>query len=382
MSRTRHNDAGPARPKEGAIGVGFVGSGSVLWAYLQMLDRLVARGLAEEGPICARRTQVWPSILRRRPQAHLVSDPLAVMDSDVEVVVILTPPESHAALATVALERGKHVLVEKPIASNRSEAQEVVSCAAERGRWLMAAPFVQLSPSLRELWTELHRGTIGAVHSARGLYGNSGSSWARWYHESGVGPLGDVGIYNLKTLTALLGPVREVFAAEAVAIAPRLVRGSRIDDPDPDVVHAVLRHESGALSSVVASHAIQRYRRPAIELYGTKGTANLLGDDWAPRGLEIWQNDPGRWAMVEPIDETWLWTDGLHELVASIRNDSPPLQNLQQDLHLLDILQAAHRSAQDNRTVSVGSSHPELDLTLPPSSLSVHDRTRPAEEQC
>ena len=54
------------------VRVGFVGAGSVLWAYLQVLDRLVPRGLASEGPICARRREAWPDVLRRRPGAQLV----------------------------------------------------------------------------------------------------------------------------------------------------------------------------------------------------------------------------------------------------------------------------------------------------------------------
>jgi predicted dehydrogenase len=366
---------------QGGVKVGFIGAGSVLWAYLQLLDRLVVRGLAQEGPICEPRADAWPGIIRARPHAQLVPHPEAVLTSDVEVVVVITPPGTHALYAKAAVEHGKHVLVEKPMASDRSEAEELVLFAAERRRWVVAAPFVHLSPSFRELWTAVREGAIGTIHSARALYGNSGSSWARWYHESGVGPLGDVGIYNIKSLTALLGPVREVVAREGVAVSPRIVEGTRIDNPDPDYQHVILRHAGGALSSIVASHAIQRYRRPAIELYGTEGTANLLGDDWAPSGLEIWRNESGRWETTEPVDETWLWTDGLRELVVAIHSDRPPLQELYQDLHVLDILHAARRSAQENRTISVQSGFPELDLTLSRPTVVVHDRTRPAEEQ-
>ena len=67
---------------------------------------------------------------------------------------------------------------------------------------------------------------IGRVHSARGLYGNAGSPWAAWYHRGGVGPLAETGIYNLKSLTALLGPVAEVLAAEAIAVPHREAGGT------------------------------------------------------------------------------------------------------------------------------------------------------------
>ena len=365
------------------VRVGVIGAGSVLWAYLQVLDRLVPRGLAAEGPVCARRRETWETILRRRPGANLVADPLDVVRADVDVVVVITPPMSHAALARLALEHGKHVVIEKPIAMSRAEAEPLVELATAQGLHLLAAPFVQLAPTFRLLWTELHRGSIGEVHSARGLYGNAGSPWAEWYNSAGVGPLAENGIYNLKSLTALLGPVVAVRATQATAVRVREGRESVNDDPDPDVCHAILCHEEGALSSIVASQAIQRYRRPGLELYGTEGTANLLGDDWDPRGVEIWRNAAARWEEYEPVDGTWLWADGLRECVAAVAEGRAPLQELDQDLHLLDVIDAARESARTRASVAVESRFPELDLTLePPSDLHhVHDHTRPLDEQ-
>jgi predicted dehydrogenase len=353
--------------------VGFVGAGSVLWAYLQVLDRLVPRGLALEGPICARRRETWASVLSRRPGAQLVADPLEVVRS-ADVIVVITPPARHAELAQLALEHGKHVVVEKPLALSRPEAEPLVELARARDVHLLAAPFVQLSPTFRVLWTEVHRGAIGQIHSARGLYGNAGSPWAAWYHSGGVGPLAEAGIYNLKSLTSLIGPVIAVRATETRAVPDR---------EDPDVCHAILCHEGGALSSVVASQAIQRYRRPGLELYGTEGTANLLGDDWDPRGIELWRNETSRWEEHEAIDPTWLWADGLRECIAAVHEERPPLQELEQDLHVLDVIEAARESTRTRASVAVGSRFPELDLTLePPSELQhVHDHTRPPDEQ-
>ena len=77
----------------GIVEVGFVGAGNVLPAYLQVLDRLVARGHAREGLVCARRREAWPGLLARRPGLRLVGDARAVLESDAGVVVVLTPPE-------------------------------------------------------------------------------------------------------------------------------------------------------------------------------------------------------------------------------------------------------------------------------------------------
>ena len=121
------------------------------------------------------------------------------------MVVVITPPDTHAGFARDALEHGKHVVCEKPVGMHRDEAEAVFELAAGSGLHVLAAPFVHLSPTFRELWTRVNRGEIGSVHSARAMYGNAGVTWSSWYHEAGVGPLAELGVYNLKSLTSLLG---------------------------------------------------------------------------------------------------------------------------------------------------------------------------------
>jgi len=380
----------PRRPvgpgaRQDPVRVGIIGAGSVLWPYLRVLDSLVVRGLCAQGPICARRRDTWQTLQARRPGIRLVLSPDDVAGSDADIVLVITPPDSHLELTRLALEHGKHVVVEKPLASTRAGAEAIARLATGKGLHLLVAPFVQLAPTFRALWGRIHDGAIGAVHSARGLYGNAGSRTI-WHHKSGVGPLAEKGIYNLKSLTALLGPAVEVLAAEMTAVKPRMVGEVEITDPDPDVSHIILRHGSGALSSIVSSDAIQRYRRPAIELYGTEGTANLLGDDWDPRGFEIWRNQAGRWEEYEPIEGTWSWADGLREAVTALRDGRPPLAELTQDLHILEIIDAARRAAKERVAVPITSRFRPLDLRpgdlhVPHARHQLHDHTRPEDEQ-
>src|SRR5437867_2218102 len=92
------------------VTVGIIGAGNVIWAYFQVLDRLIPRGLAQLGPVCARRKETWRDLENRRPGITLVTDPGEVLRSEVDVVLIITPPESHSELTRSALERGKHVV--------------------------------------------------------------------------------------------------------------------------------------------------------------------------------------------------------------------------------------------------------------------------------
>ena len=363
--------------------VGIIGAGNVLSAYFQVLDRLIPRGLARCGPVCSRRRGNWEDLKSRRPGIELVADPSEVLRSDVDVVLIITPPESHATLVRLALEHGKHVVVEKPAAATRCEAQQPAQLAQERRLHLMCAPFVQLAPTFRALCSRISDGEIGKVHSARALYGNAGSTWAHWYHDGTVGPLAEVGIYNLKSVTAVLGPVIEVQAAETLAVKEREIRGAAVGTTGADVSHLLLRHQDGAISSLVSRHCIQRYRRPALEFYGTDGTANLLGDDWDPRGFEIWHNDAGCWEEFEPIDPTWLWADGLAEMVNALQEDRPPLHNLDHDIHLLEVIEGSGKAAAEKRAVAVQSRFQPLDLRLEERQdrHHLHDHTRPPDEQ-
>jgi predicted dehydrogenase len=366
------------------VRVGLIGAGNVLWAYLSALDRLIPKGRASLGAVCARRMERWGELRNRRPGIQLTADANELLRSDVDLVVILTPPESHAELVRRALEMGKSVLVEKPLAMTRAEGEALAELAHRRDLHLIAAPFVHLAPTFRAFWEQIRDGAIGRPHSARGLYGNAGSTWASWYHQGSVGPLAEVGVYNLKSLTLLLGPAVEILAAEYTAIQPRFVGANEIVDPGHDVSHILLRHESGALSSVVSSHAIQRYRRPALEIYGAEGTANLLGDDWDPRGFEIWRNNSGCWEEYEPVEGTWSWTDGLTETVTALFDGRRPLAEITHDLHLLEVIEAAAASAKEGRWAPITSRFCDYDLRLGEQRRDLHhlhDHTRPPDEQ-
>jgi predicted dehydrogenase len=365
------------------VTVGIIGAGNVIWAYFQVLDRLIPRGLAKLGPVCARRRETWNHLQSRRPGIKLVADAAEVLQPEVDVVLIITPPESHSALTQMALDHGKNVVVEKPAANTASEAQRLSDLARKRGLLLMCAPFVQLAPTFRALWTRIRNGAIGKLHSARGLYGNAGSTWAPWYHDGSIGPLAEVGIYNLKSLTAVLGPVIEIHAAESTALTHRDICNKAVPTPGSDVSHVLLRHQDGALSSLISSHCIQRYRRAALEFYGTEGTANLLGDDWDPQGFEIWRNSAACWEEFEAIDPTWLWADGLAEMVNALREKRSPLHNLEHDVHLLEIIEAGARAAREKRAVAVESRFSPLNLQLQEQQdrHHLHDHTRPINEQ-
>jgi predicted dehydrogenase len=369
------------RARKGSIAVGLIGAGSASRAYLRTLGALVASGAAVEGPVCDRRAKSRKELVRRRPGTHVVATDEEVLESDVDLVVLTTAPDTHARLTRQSLEAGKHVVVEKPFAPNPDEGQRLAELARASGLLLAVAPFVTLSPAFTMLSSWVRDGLLGDIHSARAMYGNPGSTWAPWYHRSGVGPLGDLAIYNLTSLTGLLGPVSQARCLESRSTMDREVLAGA--EPDPDVVHLLLTHAGGAVSSVMASHAVWAYRRPAIELYGSEGTANLLGDDWDPAGIEVYRHDWAHWREYESPDRTWNWTDGLRAAVDALRSGDWDRFSTDHSVHVLDLIAACRRSAAGGGIpVDVSSRFEPLRApAIEAAAVHVHDRTRSPREQ-
>lgn len=154
------------------VSFGFIGAGNVLWAYLQALGCLSTSGEAVLGGICARNRRHWTTIHAHRPDAALFCQPSALLAADIDIVVIIIPPDSHATLAREALTKGEHVLVKTPLAESIGDARAVIAIACRRRVLLVAASFVHLSPTFVFLRQQLAQGTIGEIPSARGHYSN------------------------------------------------------------------------------------------------------------------------------------------------------------------------------------------------------------------
>lgn len=364
-----------ARP----IRLGLIGCGNVLSAYRASIDKLRLRGLAEIALACGREGQ------RERARLELgterfVTDARQVIESPgVDLVLILASMREHVRLAQAALEAGKHVLVEKPFATSLEEAASLVALAKRSSGLLICAPFTILSPTFRTMSLRLRRGDIGKPCSARARYGWSGPSWSEWFYKPGGGCLFDLGVYCLTSLTGLLGPAKRVMAMTGVAIPEREINGRTIRVEAEDNAQVVLDFGEGALGVVTSGFTMQQYRSPALEVFGTTGTIQMLGDDWDPDGYELWQNSVGAWQLFKETDPDWSWTDGLRHLVECIRNRERPLVTPEHAYHVLEIMIKAQQSGREGRAMALESLFAPPVFAEPaaqePAHL-VHDRTR------
>jgi len=362
--------------KEDPLRIGVIGCGSVLEQYAAEAARL--RGLAEIVLACGRPRQREAAealgIRRFTTEAEEV-----VSSADVDIVVILTSPPSHGPLARAALEAGKHVLVEKPMAATLGEARDLVALAAKSRGLLLPAPFTILSPTFQTIARRVRRGDIGRPVSARARYGWAGPWWGAWFYRPGGGPLIDLAVYNVTSLTGILGPARRVMAMTGIAIPQREVSGERVQVEVEDNAQVLIEFQGGALAAVTSGFTIQQYRGPPLEIYGLEGTVQMLGDDWDPDGYELWQNQAGAWQLFKETAPDWPWTDGLRHLVECVKIGARPLVTPEHAFHVLEIMLEAQASAREGRAKAIASSFTPPEFPEPAAAEAahlIHDRTR------
>ncbi|MBN8248279.1 MAG: Gfo/Idh/MocA family oxidoreductase [Verrucomicrobia bacterium] len=371
--------AAPATPPPVRIGV--IGCGNVMGAYRMTLDRLRTRGWATVSVACGRPAQRDEAIAALRPERFTTEASEVLQAPDVDLVVILTPMPTHAALVRGALEAGRHVLVEKPLATSLAEAQDLASLAAKSPGHLVCAPFTWLSPTFRTLAAHLQRGDIGRPTLARARYGWSGPWWNEWFYRPGGGCLLDLGVYCVTSLVGLLGPVRRVSAMTGVAQTTRAVGGREIRVEAEDTAQVLLDFGDACFGVVTTGFTLQKYRSPALEVYGTGGTIQLLGDDWDPEGYELWQNAAGCWQCFGESEPDWPWTDGLRHLVESVRDGTAPAPGPEVAVHVLEVLLQAQEASRTGRTLDLQTRFTRPDWTTSAlvnaeAAHRQHDRTR------
>jgi predicted dehydrogenase len=216
-------------------------------------------------------------------EEHAVDWRSVLERDDVDIVDICTPGFLHAEIAIAALEAGKHVLCEKPLANDTGEAERMVAAAeAARGRGQVAAlgHTYRRVAALAQARRLVADGRLGRILQARATYlqdwlvdENAPMTWRLRRETAGSGALGDIGSHAIDQIQFLTG-------SRATAVRGRLTTATTQrpgpDGPEPvtvdDAAWATLELEGGAIASIEASRlACGRKNQLAVELYGTEG---------------------------------------------------------------------------------------------------------------
>ncbi len=300
-----------------SLGIGVIGCGSVFAGpYATMIDALLSRGRVHVSAVYDLDERKRRAAATRYDVDPGLPGPAAVIaDDDVDVVLVLTSMNEHGALAREALEAGKHVLVEKPMATSLSEAGELVELSRRAPGLLVCAPHIVLSPTFRAVHEAARSGAAGRLLSARARYGWAGPWWSDWFYRSGGGALFDLGVYNVTSLCALFGPAQRVTAMVGVAIPERTVDGRMIRVEAEDNAHVL---------------------------------------------LDFGRNDEGAWRVHPESEPHWQWTVGLRHLVDCVETGRPTITRPEHAYHALEIMLAAQAAGRDGVARTIESDFPEL----------------------
>jgi predicted dehydrogenase len=360
--------------------VGAIGCGDVLRAYVEHLEALQGRGVAELTAACETKKGPSGSVIPECYAERVEADPESVIWSKkTELVLILGPMQEHGTMAKEALMAGKHVLVEKPMGATLAEAAELVEMAKTSKGYLICPPSVILSPTYQAISKHIADGDIGRILTARARYGWSDGWWGHWFFRGAEGVIKDLAVYNITSLTGLMGSVRRVMAMTGVALPDREVGGQHIRADAIDNVQLLMDFGESVFAVVTSGFTIEKYRSPALEIYGSDGTIQMLGDDWAPQGYELWQNRVGAWQVYPETDPQWRWTEGLGHAIQCIRRGEHPTISPQHAYHVLEIMVRAEDSGREGQAIHIESQFMPPEFGRPQmegTSHYVHDPGR------
>lgn len=212
----------------------------------------------------------------------------ALVASEAEAVIISTPPDTHEAIAAAALQAGKHVIVEKPMASSVAACARMIALARARGRVLTVGFNHRYFPAIKALRDAVTSGTIGTLSHVKGYAGHAGlaefkSAWMYDKDVMGGGALLDNGIHMIDLVQHVMGPVRQVYG-KALDKTWEL---DRVEDNG----YAILTGDDGVIGTLGASWTEWKGYHFFLEAYGTRGMARA---SYAPMmSLIVTMDRPG-----------------------------------------------------------------------------------------
>jgi len=284
-------------------------------------------------------------------------------DDAIEVVVNLTVPQVHTEVTAQALDAGKHVWTEKPLALTGSDGRELLDVAAGRGLRLGCAPDTFLGGGLQTALRIVGSGRIGTPRSAFANFQYGGPNlWhpnPDFLFQQGGGPLLDMGPYYLTALVQVFGPAVRVSAQAIMGTAQRVIRkgpraGEAFPVEVPTHVAALYEFADGGVADVILSFDTP-IRRVALEVAGTAGALRLPDPNEFTGDCELFAPD-GTSEVVEPSASGGPGRGtGVVDLVRSLRAGVPERASGGLAYHVLDMMLATEEAARAGRPVAITS---------------------------
>lgn len=209
-------------------------------------------------------------------------------DPNINVVLNLTTPQSHAEICLAALKAGKHAYTEKPLAINLEDGRELVEFGKSKNLLVGSAPDTFLGGRLQTARKLIDDGWIGEPIAAVAFCAFHGHEvWhpdPDFLYQEGAGPMFDMGVYYMTALISLLGPVSRVignakkyFDERTITSQPKY--GEKIVVGTDTHITGVMEFKNNVTATIMMSFDVWDPFLPRIEIYGKEGTLYMHDDD-------------------------------------------------------------------------------------------------------
>jgi predicted dehydrogenase len=344
------------------IGIGIIGSGGIaqgahLPAYKALADEDV-RVIA----VADVRRETAEQAAKKFEVPHLYEDYRELLKrDDIDAVSVCTPNFMHKQPTIDALEAGKHVLVEKPLAINAAEGRQMVAAARRTGKKLQAGLNNRFGSGPQALKRFIEAGELGDVYYARSqaLRRRGIPSWGVFTQKDkqGGGPLIDIGVHILDLTLWLMGHPKPVAASgqtytkfgKREGVLGLMGQWDTKSFTVEDFGVGFVRFENGATLTLETSFAANLEKEIFnCELFGTEGGCSL-----SPLRLYFERNQTLIDATPVFLPQVHTHQAEIKSFIEAIRDDTEPPVTAEQGLMVTEILDAIYRSADEGREVRI-----------------------------
>ncbi len=289
-----------------------------------------------------------------------------IADKSIDAVVVAVPNQYHASLTVLALQAGKHVLVEKPMALNAVEAKRIVDAQRKARKTVMVAHQMRWEGLSQIVRKQAEDGAFGRIYNIKaGWWRRCGiPGWGSWFtrmSESGGGPLIDIGVHMLDLSLWLAGSPKpvSVFGSTYAEFGPKRKGLGTWGTPEwdgrydvEDLATAMVRLDNGATLTLEVSWAVNTDsdQKPFIHLMGTEGGASIYGDCAKLVGQQFGRSfsiDVAKPGNVNPRSEL------SKHFIECVRTGKEPISSAASGLLNNQVLDSIYESAKTGKLIEI-----------------------------
>lgn len=282
---------------------------------------------------------------------------------NIDAVSVCLPNYLHAPVSVAALDKGVHVLCEKPMATSSEEAEQMIEAANRNNKKLMIAHNQRFVPSHQKARKLIEQGEVGNIYSFRTSFGHSGpegwsvdgkDSWFFQKEQAFIGAMGDLGVHKADLLRYLLG---EEFVEVGAFVETNAKKNIDVDDN----ATLILKTKNGIIGTLAASWAYTAKEDNSTVIYGQKATLRLEDDPDYSLVVQYGNGEVAKYELggIQSNEDGGQTTSHvIDHFVESIRNDTKPLIDGREGKKSLQVILAALKSVETKQIISLKKGTP------------------------